>query len=229
MDIRKVLNQIDHKCLDEDLKFLDLRSLYEASKLTYQDKKEIEKVLKDTDDPETIAAVITAKSKKNESYGSIFKEMIEDEITEDEVNILNYPIEYDYRYETDDVIDYFKGHLTVKASNEEEAIEKAKEYLTSNEYEYNNPNHYDPHNIVIGTQFYTNVPIIEQIDEVFKTEGTYNDRVKYLPKDKLLKIIDVQKNMNSVDWEDDSDSEYYEKNYKKEIDDYNVRRYGFTW
>lgn len=194
MDIRKILNQIDHKCLDEDLKFLDLRSLYEASKLTYQDKKEIEKVLKDTDDPETIAAVITAKSKKNESYGSIFKEMLEDEISEDEINILNYPIEYDYRYETDDVIDYFKGHLTVKASNEEEAIEKAKEYLASNEYEYNNPNHYDPHNIVIGTQFYTNVPIIEQTDsERYRIRAYYDDNYRGLSDDFKSNDLDTIK------------------------------------
>lgn len=68
---RDKLNEIDHKCLDEDLKFYDLRSLFEsvAPKLSAEDKEEIKKVIQNTNDAETIAAVLQAKAmdEKNES------------------------------------------------------------------------------------------------------------------------------------------------------------------
>lgn len=67
---RDKLNEIDHKCLDEDLKFYDLRSLFEsvAPKLSAEDKEEIKKVIQNTNDAETIAAVLQAKAMdKNES------------------------------------------------------------------------------------------------------------------------------------------------------------------
>ena len=68
---RDKLNEIDHKCLNEDLKFYDLRSLFEsvAPKLSAEDKEEIKKVIQNTNDAETIAAVLQAKAmdEKNES------------------------------------------------------------------------------------------------------------------------------------------------------------------
>lgn len=73
---RDKLNEIDHKCLDEDLKFYDLRSLFESvvPKLSAEDKEEIKKVIQNTNDAETIAAVLQAKAmdEKNESLEESF-------------------------------------------------------------------------------------------------------------------------------------------------------------
>lgn len=68
--LREKLNRIDLRCIDEDLKFYDLRSLFEATapRLSPEDKEEIKKVIQNTDDAETIAAVLQAKAMdKNES------------------------------------------------------------------------------------------------------------------------------------------------------------------
>lgn len=60
------LNEIDRRCIDEDLKFYDVKTLFEdiSTKLTPQDKEEIKKIIQTTDDAETIAAVINSKTKK---------------------------------------------------------------------------------------------------------------------------------------------------------------------
>lgn len=80
-NVLEYLNKIDHKCIDENLEFHDLRSLFEAvaPKLTAQDKEEIKKVLQTTDDANTIAAVLQSKLRKesletesNHSYGGAF-------------------------------------------------------------------------------------------------------------------------------------------------------------
>lgn len=62
--LREKLNRIDLKCLDEDLKYHDLRNLFEATapKLSPQDKEEVKKVIQNTDDAEVIAAVLQAKA-----------------------------------------------------------------------------------------------------------------------------------------------------------------------
>lgn len=68
--LREKLNRIDIECLDNDYTFHDLRSLFEsvAPKLSPQDKEEVKKVIQNTDDAETIAAVLQAKAMdKNES------------------------------------------------------------------------------------------------------------------------------------------------------------------
>lgn len=90
--IREKLNRIDHKCLDENLRFHDLRSLFEATapRLSPQDKEEIKKVIQNTDDAETIAAVLQAKAMddKNES---LEEKLIPapQEVVDKLINILN--------------------------------------------------------------------------------------------------------------------------------------------
>ena len=68
MDILKEkLNKIDHYCIDNNLKFRDLRSLYEAvsPKFTPKDKMELKKVINATNDPGVIEA--TLQQLQNES------------------------------------------------------------------------------------------------------------------------------------------------------------------
>ena len=70
-----------------------------------------------------------------------------------------------------------------------------------------------------------NNPIIKKINvskELTEALGldtyeTFNDRLKYLPKEKL----DIIKQKQS--------KRYHEKKYKDKIDEYNIRTYGFTW
>lgn len=92
---RDKLNEIDHKCLDEDLKFYDLRSLFEsvAPKLSAEDKEEIKKVIQNTNDAETIAAVLQAKAMddKNESL----EESVSSEVIYDYLDELGSYIDYD--------------------------------------------------------------------------------------------------------------------------------------
>ena len=99
---RDKLNEIDHKCINEDLHFYDLRSLFEAvaPKLSAQDKEEVKKVIQNTDDAETIAAVLMAKAKddKNESLEESFyvhdQSLVDDWIEQD----LTFDIEQDGVY-----------------------------------------------------------------------------------------------------------------------------------
>lgn len=68
MDIlREKLNKIDHYCIDNNLKFRDLRSLYEAvsPNFTPKDKMELKKVINATNDPGVIEA--TLQQLQNES------------------------------------------------------------------------------------------------------------------------------------------------------------------
>lgn len=65
--IRESLNELDHRAINEDTKFYDLRSLYEATKLNPQQKQELKKVIDSTDDAEIIAAAIGVKT-KNEDF-----------------------------------------------------------------------------------------------------------------------------------------------------------------
>ena len=58
---------------------------------------------------------------------------------------------------------------------------------------------------------------------------SYNDRLKDLPADKINKIIEIDKDRKSCDWELSPDDLIYEIIYKDEIDAYNIKRYGFTW
>lgn len=63
LSIRDMLNKLDHKCIDEDLQFYDLRSLYEnvAHTLSSQEKTEIKNLLNTTNDPDAIKAYIDSK------------------------------------------------------------------------------------------------------------------------------------------------------------------------
>ena len=64
MTVIEKLNMLDRKAIDENLKYYDLRNLYEATmpQLTAKDKQEVQKVMNSTNDPATIAAVIQAKA-----------------------------------------------------------------------------------------------------------------------------------------------------------------------
>lgn len=58
------LNNIDRKCIDEGLRFHDLKTLYESKeyKLSSRDKADIKKVAAIEDDPETLKAYIDSKA-----------------------------------------------------------------------------------------------------------------------------------------------------------------------
>lgn len=58
--IREALNRIDTKSIDEDTKFYDLRSLYEAfsPKFTPKEKAEFKKIVQSTDDPAVISVAL---------------------------------------------------------------------------------------------------------------------------------------------------------------------------
>ena len=104
---RDKLNEIDHRCLDEDLKFYDLRSLFEsvAPKLSAEDKEEIKKVIQNTNDAETIAAVLQAKAmdEKNESL----EERYDFDLVDNAIDHFLYDLGREP--EVDDVIEYIEN------------------------------------------------------------------------------------------------------------------------
>ena len=69
MDLREQLNKIDHSCIDNDLKFYDLRSLYESVEpnLSSQDKSQLKQFLSN---PKITAKDVAMKinTLANESY-----------------------------------------------------------------------------------------------------------------------------------------------------------------
>lgn len=67
--IKESLNELDHKSIDEDTKFYDLRSLYEAfsNKLTPEEKDSIQKLINSNADKEIIAAAISGISDKTKN------------------------------------------------------------------------------------------------------------------------------------------------------------------
>lgn len=69
------LNEVDRTCIDEDLHFYDLKSLYEAKErdLSFDDIQEIKKVVSSTKDPTIIHAAISAKEMENESLEDDFE------------------------------------------------------------------------------------------------------------------------------------------------------------
>ena len=107
------------------------------------------------------------------------------EIVEDSQDIVDYPIEYDYTYETDDILDYFKGHVTVKATSEEEALTKAEKYLHSSEFENSHPEYTGISNIKIGDSFYKN----ESVNELGEAELSARQKERKLRNSKDIKKI----------------------------------------
>lgn len=77
MDLRECLNKIDHYCIDNNQKFYDLRSLYESvePKLTPQEKMELSKIVRDTNDPKVISA----------SLNQMVSESLNEYLTQDEL------------------------------------------------------------------------------------------------------------------------------------------------
>jgi len=77
MDLRESLNKIDHYCIDNNRKFYDLRSLYESvePKLTPQEKMELSKIVRDTNDPKVISA----------SLNQMVSESLNEYLTDDEL------------------------------------------------------------------------------------------------------------------------------------------------
>lgn len=85
-----------------------------------------------------------------------------DKVNESLAEDLNtYPIEYSYSKETDDSLDRFYGHINVKATSEEEAIQKADKYLHSVEFENKNDIS-NISNIHIGDTEYTNADFLDE-------------------------------------------------------------------
>lgn len=77
-----------------------------------------------------------------------------------------YGIEYSYTYMSDDRYEDFYNHLTVYADSEEEALQKAKDYVNSNEYQYQHPHEYNSNNFKIVDKIYTNAEVIgEQLQK----------------------------------------------------------------
>lgn len=77
-----------------------------------------------------------------------------------------YGIEYSYTYMSDDRYENFYNHLTVYADSEEEALQKAKDYVNSNEYQYQHPHEYNSNNFKIVDNIYTNAEVIgEQLQK----------------------------------------------------------------
>ena len=129
--IREKLNRIDHKCLDENLRFHDLRSLFEATapRLSPQDKEEIKKVIQNTDDAETIAAVLQAKAMddKNES---LEEELVDapQEVIDELLEILeNHGFILDNTFEENPGKTMIMGDVHIQVINPDSFIEDSDE------------------------------------------------------------------------------------------------------
>lgn len=67
MNISEELHRLDKKAIEENTEFHDLRNLYEAAKLTAQDRSELKRLLNSTDDPSMVVAFLqTKEQEKNE-------------------------------------------------------------------------------------------------------------------------------------------------------------------
>lgn len=209
------LKEIDRKQFEDEKPYYGLTALYEATNLTPQDKEEIKKVLQNTSDPETIAAVLQAKSgddnnKKDKPFDTLKEENNIEDI---------------HTYEV--YLDDGKNQKRFTLFDDEM---DAEDFCNSHNWSY-----IDRDGIEYKLDYREIEPVSRVLDDnldegILKdTFTTFNERVKNLPKDKLDKIIEVQKTVDSCDWEDDPDSDYYEQKYKDDIDKYNIRRYGFTW
>lgn len=77
-----------------------------------------------------------------------------------------YSVEFTYDSETDDRLETFIGHVNVKASSENEAIEKAKTYVNSNKYTNSHPSDTNFRNFNISNNTYTNVDLVEDVDDI---------------------------------------------------------------
>lgn len=73
MNLVEKLNKIDHYCLDNNLKFRDLKSLYEAisPKFTPKDKAELQKVVAATNDPAVIEVALQKMTNESMSPDEI--------------------------------------------------------------------------------------------------------------------------------------------------------------
>lgn len=135
--IREKLNRIDHKCLDENLRFHDLRSLFEATvpRLSPQDKEEIKKVIQNTDDAETIAAVLQAKAMddKNES---LEEELVDapQEVIDELLEILeNHGFILDNTFEENPGKTMIMGDVHIQVINPDSFIEDSDEINVQDE------------------------------------------------------------------------------------------------
>lgn len=72
LNISEMLNNIDHKMLDEGKQFQDLRSLYEAvnDQLTPQERSELKNIISTTGDPDAITSYVNAKLNKDKKEDS---------------------------------------------------------------------------------------------------------------------------------------------------------------
>lgn len=129
--IREKLNRIDHKCLDESLRFHDLRSLFEATapRLSPQDKEEIKKVIQNTDDAETIAAVLQAKAMddKNESLEEKLVDAPQEVIDELLEILESYGFILDSTFEENPAKTMIMGDVHIQVINPDSFIEDSGE------------------------------------------------------------------------------------------------------
>ena len=87
-----------------------------------------------------------------------------DESLQEDLSV--YPIEYTYDKETDKSSEVFKGHINVKAHSEKEALEKAKQYVSSTEFSNKHNWISNPRYFEITNAKYTNVDLVEDIDDI---------------------------------------------------------------
>lgn len=113
-----------------------------------------------------------------------------------------YPIEYSYSKETDDSLDRFYGHINVKATSEEEAIQKADEYLHSVEFENKNDIS-NINNIHIGDTEYTNADLLDEASSDLQEDKSVdfyfsNERPEYSEEPVTISAVNLS-NLNKDD------------------------------
>jgi len=115
-------------------------------------------------DPEDEVSIPTTRSSLNESKQNSRNRILNEAyVSSSEQKV--YQVEFIYTYETDDECANYYDYVNVKASSEDEAINKAKDYVTSTDYENAHVERYNPRGFRISNSNYKNVDMVESLNE----------------------------------------------------------------
>ena len=240
---REYLNEIDMKCIDENLHFYDLRSLYESTvpNLSPEDKQELKKVLDSTNDPEIIAAALTAKATKdkNESLDEdsdniesikTFEVFLDSgngtqkrfDLFDDEMDAEDFCNRYDWHWTDENGFDWHLDYREIEPISRVIDNESLKE-----EYSYNPDDEYQElfykKLIVIDDDSPGGnaVPIYGYEFKVF-TDNIMDDLYEFSSKDESDEASSYYASLSDLDWreKDVKIDEYLKANFNRLFEKY---------